>query len=79
MQTLGSCEDPATENTPLCGLIGEALSMNYTGNDSSDSSLASSTDSNVDQLSYTYNPLDLQENWQNYLVQSALTSVSLFC
>ena len=50
LQTLGRCENPATQDTAICKLIGEALT-----NDTDEIPAAFAADS--DQLFIIYNPL----------------------
>ena len=73
VQTLGECEDPATQNTTLCELVGEFFT---TATFENASSTGHTADPATDLLPMFNNPDNNIQNWQNYLAANALVQVS---
>lgn len=72
-QNLGSCSDPATQNTTLCELVGEFEELHSSAG--SDNSTGPDGAPQTDQLQLIGNPVSDIEPWQNFLLQAAMTQV----
>lgn len=72
-QVLGQCEDPATQNTTLCELVGEFFETSTFQNASS---VGHTADPTLDLLPLFVNPDTDIQNWQDYLTAGAMGMVS---
>lgn len=75
-QELGKCQDPATQNTQLCGLVGAYFEGGQDGGDGSTNATDAQDPTQTDQLMLIGNPVSTVQPWQSYLVQGVMTQAS---